>query len=364
MRRNLSDLLKKKDGWATIVIMIAISGILPIFLFFFVEMNYLYGMKDKAQYIADNIANASVRSVSEERLTAGEIEILEAEAVQIANELFKTEYKLNGDLTIGNSSTLRENPILKTYVVNTASEGGERFVTDEGFSIDVYHPSVIIYSSIKPKGVFFNRLVDLKTISVYQVRDNKVVVSEMMTMTNETNEKSETIALLNSSGNYVIPIPDTSHIPNQGNYNGWKRITDSNNRVLYEGNFRNGVFHGYGVLYDVNGKRVYEGAWTNGYYDGFGRVYNPNGTFYYVGDIAMGIPNGYGTHYGSDGKMDYQGEFSNGYREGWGTSYDEDGNSSSGNYTDESNPTEPPTPILTIEELIFEKVYLEGNKRG
>ena len=354
--------LKEKDGWITLLIIFVLSTILPIFLFFFVELNYLYGLKDNAQYIADNSASSAVRSINQEQFNAGIIEINNDEAKEVSTELFKRNYKLNDDLTVNEDSMLREDPAFKTYVINPVSDAGEPFTTDEGYTYTIYHPTVIVYTSVKPKGVFFNKVVNLQTISIHEVKKKNVETRSETSNPTEPSPTPTSPPPTEPSPNpnvtrYIIPIPDISHIPSQGNFTGYRRITDGTGKVLYEGRWSNGKFHGFGTLYDANGRLKYSGSWSNGLYNTHGTSYNADGSKFYEGNTANGVPDGYGTYYGSDGVMDYQGQFENGYREGWGTTYEEDGTSTSGNNTDVSNP--PPPPPMTMNDLLFEKVYTE-----
>lgn len=189
--KKLFEKLKRKEGWATLVVIFVLSSILPVFLFFFVELNYLFGVKDQSQYIADNIASSAVRSIDQEKLKDIQIEIVEEEAVQTATDLFRASYRLNGDLSTGSRSNLREDPVLKVYVVNEVTQPGMPYVTDEGFQIDINRPTVIVYTSVKPKGVFFNRIVNIQSYSVYEA--NAILQTGNKTTTTTSPSKITTI---------------------------------------------------------------------------------------------------------------------------------------------------------------------------
>jgi hypothetical protein len=327
--------LKKKDGWVTLLIIFVLSTMLPIFLFFFVEMNYLYGVKDKAQYIADDISSSAVRSVDATKLTSGVVAIDEVEAKDVATSVFIKNYDLNDDLSIKGKSMLRENPTLKVYVINPTTNTGESFTTDEGYTYTIYQPSVIVYTSIKPKGVFFNRLVNIQTLSMH------VIKSQTTQQTAPTTTPTDTTTPIVIQ--YTIPAPDLSYIPDQGTFTGKKTIT-VNGVTVYDGKLSNGKFDAKGKLYDQSGKLIYDGSWTNGVYDSSGTVYNPDGSTFYQGNITNGVPNGQGSYYGTDGVLDYQGQFDNGYVTGKGSS--------------SSNSNNPKGTINAI-VLLFEKVYFE-----
>jgi len=336
-----------------------IAVLLPLFLFFFVEMNHLWSIKDKAQYINDNMANASVRSINKELLAEeGIIEIIPSEAELVAENILKESYQLNDDFSLPEKSFLKESPILKVYTINHSSVEGIDFETDEGRTFKIYEPTIIVYSSIKPKGVFFNKLVDMQSYSLFQIKTNPNIP-----IVEDSSDESNSIdsgsgenpgATVPTAKKFTIPAPDISHIPDQQNFTGWRRIIGENGTIFYEGTLRNGKFNNYGVLYRADGTKVYEGAWSDGIYNGHGTIYNADGSIFYSGQTSIGVPNGFGAYYGSDGVIDYEGQFENGYREGWGTNFEEDGSSSSGNHTDHSA---PPEALLTPEHLMFEKIY-------
>lgn len=113
---------------------------------------------------------------------------------------------------------------------------------------------------------------------------------------------------------------------------GWK----------YEGNFINGVESGIGLLYDCNGKLIYNGNWGNGLFNGEGELTTSTekykggfingkkhgkGSFEnlidsnkYVGDYSFGLANGSGVYYYKDGSR-YVGDFKNGLFNGKGRLY-------------------------------------------
>lgn len=167
--KNIFLKLKEKDGFMSIIIMLFVSCLLPLFLFSLVEMNYYYSMKDKAQWVNDHMASSAVRSLNSTQLSAGTIEIDNTEAEERAKSILKSSYQLEDDLTINtDTSYLRESPILKVYVLNEDRVGTD-FTTDEGQLFHIKKPSVIVYSSIQPKGIFFNKLITLQSYSFYSV---------------------------------------------------------------------------------------------------------------------------------------------------------------------------------------------------
>lgn len=162
--------MKEKNGWFTILMLLTLTAMFPIFLFFFVELNYYYAEKDQAVDIADNISSSAVRSLDtylelENGVYVEKYEINDTEAQTVARELFKANYSLNDDLTPTTHSHQQSNPTLKVYTVNQSGS----FTTDEGFQWNVTRPTVIVYTATQPKGLFFNKLVTLQTYSVFEV---------------------------------------------------------------------------------------------------------------------------------------------------------------------------------------------------
>ncbi|KIL38645.1 hypothetical protein SD70_25085 [Gordoniibacillus kamchatkensis] len=87
--------------------------------------------------------------------------------------------------------------------------------------------------------------------------------------------------------------------------NGKGRLLD---HQIYEGNMKNGLRDGYGKLSDTNGKLEYEGDFQNNTITGKGTIYQ-SGNTKYVGDVIMGVREGYGKLYDADGDMYYDGRF-------------------------------------------------------
>lgn len=165
--KNVWRKITKKEGFMTLLIFLFITSMLPLFLFCFVEIQYLYQIKDKAQYINDHVASAAVRSIDTSLLSQGIIEINEQQAQEIGKKLFQINYHLQDDWALPSDSFLKAPPYFKIYVVNSNVQS--EFTTDEGVTFTISHPSVIVYSSIKPKGIFFNKLVNLQSYSIYEV---------------------------------------------------------------------------------------------------------------------------------------------------------------------------------------------------
>lgn len=69
-----------------------------------------------------------------------------------------------------------------------------------------------------------------------------------------------------------------------------------NNKLKYEGEFKDGKYCGNGIKYNDNLK-LYEGEFNNGNYHGKGKLYNHNGKIEYEGPFIFGKRSGFGTDY-------------------------------------------------------------------
>ena len=95
------------------------------------------------------------------------------------------------------------------------------------------------------------------------------------------------------------------------NFEGFKRIYYFDNKIKYEGFFKNGEYNGKGILYDYNGFKIYEGYFKNGKYDGMGTEPSVNGQrwkklFYKNG---YKLEKNYGALYDDSNKEIYTGLF-------------------------------------------------------
>ena len=104
----------------------------------------------------------------------------------------------------------------------------------------------------------------------------------------------------------------------EGAIEGQGQEYDEAGRILYEGNFAQGLYDGRGKLYS-EGVLVYEGEFAAGLYDGSGTLYE-NGQVIYTGQFSEGLREGTGTEY-AEGEISYKGDFSADVYEGEGTAY-------------------------------------------
>ena len=106
----------------------------------------------------------------------------------------------------------------------------------------------------------------------------------------------------------------------------WAKIKKDNG--VYLGEAEQNLPQGRGCFF-YNGSNNGEGLKWIGYFDkgekgGFGKLYNDEGRLIYEGEYKNGLRNGEGTYYYAQG-LRYEGDFVNGLREGNGVFYWEDG---------------------------------------
>lgn len=82
--------------------------------------------------------------------------------------------------------------------------------------------------------------------------------------------------------------------------NGWGILLDSSGNM---GNFKKGK---------IEGNVIYEGEFKKGVYSGEGTLYYSDGSVQYKGKFKNGKFNGKGVLYGKDGSIMHKGEFKNG----------------------------------------------------
>lgn len=166
--------LKRNDGFMSLVMLVVVSVLFPMFLFYFVEINYLYGVKDQIQGYTDSAAAAAVMQVNRERIKEGIIELDDQKADEYAKKILASNLRLNEDLSVTEGSLIKEDPIVRIYPVMPGDlEGKKEFVTPEGFKFSITNPTVIVYTEAQPQGIFFNRFVTIKSVSAYQASFKK-----------------------------------------------------------------------------------------------------------------------------------------------------------------------------------------------
>lgn len=101
--------------------------------------------------------------------------------------------------------------------------------------------------------------------------------------------------------------------------------------LTYQGNFVAGKRHGKGKLSTSDGRTVYKGQWENDHLSGYGVFKDLTKGDVYRGNFLNGKPHGLGDWTYSDGGR-YVGMFSSGFYHGTGTKMDPDGTEHSGSF--------------------------------
>ena len=77
---------------------------------------------------------------------------------------------------------------------------------------------------------------------------------------------------------------------------------DDMNRIIYEGQYKNGKKEGFGIKYYDNGNVSYKGYFKNNLEDKFAFMYTSSGKLFYSGYINKGQKKGFGIYYAYDQK--------------------------------------------------------------
>lgn len=113
-----------------------------------------------------------------------------------------------------------------------------------------------------------------------------------------------------------------------GKEHGKGRLYYEDGDIAYEGDFLNGEFHGMGIFYGFS-PLLYPGkCWHDGRTENLTRVLvvaSQDKPIIYEGEWRYGVYDGQGTRYFIEGGIQYEGEWRDGMRDGVGTEYNEDG---------------------------------------
>ena len=124
----------------------------------------------------------------------------------------------------------------------------------------------------------------------------------------------------------------------KGNYDGEGTSYYKYSEIVYKkGCWKNGDFHGIGKVFFKNGVVQYDGWWKKNKRDNFGKSYNENGILLYQGQWKDNEKNGYGTlytpkiwRYKSKSYISptpiYYGNFKDDKKHGFGTRFYQNGN--------------------------------------
>ena len=99
-----------------------------------------------------------------------------------------------------------------------------------------------------------------------------------------------------------------------------KEYTGFDSKLIFKGEYKNGLRNGKGTEYDRAGELMFEGEYLNGLRNGQGKEYSL-GKLVFEGEFLNGKKNGKGKEY-FDGELKYEGEYKNGERIGKGKEYE------------------------------------------
>ncbi|TVY05543.1 copper amine oxidase N-terminal domain-containing protein [Paenibacillus cremeus] len=97
-----------------------------------------------------------------------------------------------------------------------------------------------------------------------------------------------------------------------GNATGQGQYVTEKGTLVYEGQFKNGVYEGLGKTFYANGGVRLEGDFHNNRLDGQGKFYNTTGSVIYEGSYKGGVRDGEGTLYNLNGTIYFKGMFKDG----------------------------------------------------
>lgn len=132
-------------------------------------MTYLYGMKDKFQNFNDAAASAGAMQLEKKVVSKGDLKFHEDEVKNVVKRILSENYGLDAHLNPQENSYITDVPNVKVSIVNQESDLPKELLTQEGFKFEIKHPTIIVYTEVKPKGIFFNKFITIKSISALEV---------------------------------------------------------------------------------------------------------------------------------------------------------------------------------------------------
>ena len=104
--------------------------------------------------------------------------------------------------------------------------------------------------------------------------------------------------------------------------NGKGALINKNNKIIYEGYWKNNIKDGTGILFNQNNRNIiYRGKWKNDLPNGYGMSFNKDEFLEYEGNFKDSLYHGKGKLLDAKGHPIYDGEFKNGYYHGEGIQY-------------------------------------------
>ena len=137
---------------------------------------------------------------------------------------------------------------------------------------------------------------------------------------------------------YIAPLAVESSLNAKSNRYEGERISgipcgqgilyDENNRKVYEGGFKDGLFEGSGKTFFPSGSVQSSGTFSEGKLEGFGSIYSQSQRVIMEGTFHKGLPHGLCKCYQDDStkQLTFEGYYLNGKQEGLGKQFDSKGN--------------------------------------
>lgn len=141
--------VKNKNGFMSILIILILSFLIPFTLFIVIDLPYAMTMNRKIKNTLDNAASTAVTCVREELLSDGIIEIKEEEAIYQAERVIIESFYLNDDLSSSEKSLIGNDMKLDIKVFNHP-DIDTVYKTENG-TFKLKNASVLIYAEVPVK---------------------------------------------------------------------------------------------------------------------------------------------------------------------------------------------------------------------
>ena len=160
---------KRKKGYISIMTIVFLAFFIPFTIFIGIQLPKMYGENSALKDTVDNISGSVITRIDDNRLTKGNIQINEAEAVATAQEMFKSEMNLNDDFTPKNPDAYVGNPKLDVVVINDPLK--TPVYKTEKETIEITNPTVIVTATVTYKKIgIMGRDITMQKTGMSQVQ--------------------------------------------------------------------------------------------------------------------------------------------------------------------------------------------------
>lgn len=167
--KNLFQRKSGKKGYISIMTLVFLGFFIPFTIFVGIQLPKMYGENSALKDTVDNISGSVITQLDDNRLTKGNIQINEVEAVATAKEMFKSEMNLNDDFTPKNPDSYVGNPKLDVVVINDPDKTPVYKTAKE--TIDIKNPTVIVTATVTYKKIgIMGRDITMQKTGVSQVQ--------------------------------------------------------------------------------------------------------------------------------------------------------------------------------------------------